>query len=80
MSDLGGKRILPMLFGGGASTIITETLQVAGGSPMFLSDFGGNPPYERMQGTAAHLLQAPPEGGRAAADPGGQGQQHATST
>jgi succinyl-CoA synthetase beta subunit len=52
VSDLGGKKILPILFGGGASTIITETLQVAGGSPMFLSDFGGNPPYERMLGTA----------------------------
>ena len=23
-----------------------------GGSPLFLSDFGGNPPYERMYGTA----------------------------
>ena len=52
VSDLGGKKILPILFGGGASTIITETLQIAGGSPMFLSDFGGNPPYERMLGTA----------------------------
>lgn len=52
VSDLGGKKILPMLFGGGVSAIITETLQVAGGSPMFLSDFGGNPPYERMLGTA----------------------------
>jgi succinyl-CoA synthetase beta subunit len=52
VSDLGGKKILPILFGGGASTIITETLQVAGGDPMFLSDFGGNPPYERMLGTA----------------------------
>lgn len=52
VSDLGGRKILPLLFGGGASTIITETLQVAGGSPMFLSDFGGNPPYERMLGTA----------------------------
>jgi succinyl-CoA synthetase beta subunit len=52
VSDLGGKKILPILFGGGASTIITETLQMAGGSPMFLSDFGGNPPYERMLGTA----------------------------
>ncbi|MCX7038645.1 MAG: hypothetical protein NT005_05895, partial [Spirochaetes bacterium] len=52
LSDLGGKKILPILFGGGASTIITETLQMAGGSPMFLSDFGGNPPYERMLGTA----------------------------
>ncbi len=52
VSDLGGTRILPILFGGGASTIITETLEIAGGDPMFLSDFGGNPPYERMLGTA----------------------------
>jgi succinyl-CoA synthetase beta subunit len=52
VADLGGNRILPILFGGGASTIIIETLQDAGGSPMFLSDFGGNPPYERMLGTA----------------------------
>ena len=52
-SDLGGKGILPILFGGGASTIITETLALRGGDPFFLSDFGGNPPYERMKGTAA---------------------------
>lgn len=52
VSDLGGKRILPILFGGGASTIIIETLIQNGGDPMFLSDFGGNPPYERMYGTA----------------------------
>lgn len=52
VSDLGGKKILPILFGGGASTIITETLEIMGGDPMFLSDFGGNPPYERMYGTA----------------------------
>ncbi len=51
-SELGGDMILPILFGGGASTIIAETLEIAGGSPMFLSDFGGNPPYERMYGTA----------------------------
>ena len=50
--DLGGKRILPLLFGGGASTIITETLVQNGGDPIFLSDFGGNPPYERMYETA----------------------------
>jgi succinyl-CoA synthetase beta subunit len=53
VSDLGGKRILPILFGGGASTIITETLCQFGGEPIFLSDFGGNPPYERMKKTAA---------------------------
>jgi len=52
VSDLGGSKILPILFGGGASTIICETLEIAGGDPMFLSDFGGNPPYERMLGTA----------------------------
>ncbi len=52
VSELGGKKILPILFGGGASTIITETLESLGGDPMFLSDFGGNPPYERMLGTA----------------------------
>ena len=52
VSVLGGKRILPILFGGGASTIITETLEIMGGDPMFLSDFGGNPSYDRMYGTA----------------------------
>ena len=52
VSSLGGKKILPMLFGGGASTIVTETLTQLGGDPIFLSDFGGNPPYERMKGTA----------------------------
>lgn len=52
VADLGGKLILPILFGGGASTIITETLLRNGGDPIFLSDFGGNPPYERMFGTA----------------------------
>lgn len=52
VSDLGGSKILPLLFGGGASTIITEILHASGGDPVFLSDFGGNPPYERMYGTA----------------------------
>jgi succinyl-CoA synthetase beta subunit len=52
VDELGGEMILPLLFGGGASTIITETLMQSGGSPIFLSDFGGNPPYERMYGTA----------------------------
>ncbi len=53
VSPLGGKKILPVLFGGGASTIIIETLAQLGGDPIFLSDFGGNPPYERMKKTAA---------------------------
>jgi succinyl-CoA synthetase beta subunit len=52
VSDLGGKGVLPVLFGGGASTIIVEMLLQNGGDPMFLSDFGGNPPYERMKGAA----------------------------
>ncbi len=61
--ELGGHWILPLLFGGGASTIITETLVQNGGNPIILSDFGGNPPYERMLGTAKlcfdhHLEQA----------------------
>ena len=53
VSSLGGTRILPLLFGGGASTIVTETLTQLGGEPIFLSDFGGNPPYERMKKSAA---------------------------
>lgn len=53
VSSLGGMKILPLLFGGGASTIVTETLTQLGGEPIFLSDFGGNPPYERMKKTAA---------------------------
>ena len=52
VAELGGELILPILFGGGASTIIVETLIQNGGRPIFLSDFGGNPPYERMFGTA----------------------------
>jgi succinyl-CoA synthetase beta subunit len=52
VSYLGGTSILPILFGGGASTIITETLEISGANPIFLSDFGGNPPYQRMKGTA----------------------------
>ena len=63
VAELGGELILPILFGGGASTIIVETLTQNGGSPIFLSDFGGNPPYERMFGTAKicfehHLAKA----------------------
>ncbi len=57
VSELGGDLVLPILFGGGASTIIVETLEIAGGSPIFLSDFGGNPPYERMYGTAERCFR-----------------------
>lgn len=52
ISELEGKKILPILFGGGASTIIIETLEIMGGEPMFLSDFGGNPTHERMYDVA----------------------------
>jgi succinyl-CoA synthetase beta subunit len=37
--------ILPFMFGGGANTAATETL---GQRAIFASDFGGNPPYEKM--------------------------------
>ena len=57
VSELGGDLVLPILFGGGASTIIAETLETAGGRPIFLSDFGGNPPYERMYGTAERCFR-----------------------
>jgi len=53
VSDLGGEWVLPILFGGGASTIIIETLVNSGGSPIFLSDFGGNPTYDRLRQAAA---------------------------
>lgn len=57
VSALGGSLVLPILFGGGASTIAAETLEICGGSPLFLSDFGGNPPYDRMYGTAERCLR-----------------------
>jgi succinyl-CoA synthetase beta subunit len=37
--------IIPFMFGGGANSAATETL---GSSAIFSSDFGGNPPYEKM--------------------------------
>lgn len=37
--------ILPFMFGGGANSAATETL---GRRAIFASDFGGNPPYEKM--------------------------------
>lgn len=57
VAELGGKKVLPILFGGGASTIIIETLEEHGGEPIFLSDFGGNPTYERMYGTAERCFR-----------------------
>ena len=43
MNDHG--TILPFMFGGGANSAATETL---GDRAIFASDFGGNPPYEKM--------------------------------
>lgn len=37
--------IIPFMFGGGANSAATETL---GSSAIYSSDFGGNPPYEKM--------------------------------
>ncbi|MBN1893339.1 carboxylate--amine ligase [bacterium] len=37
--------IIPFMFGGGANTAATESL---GEKAIFASDFGGNPPYEKM--------------------------------
>jgi len=37
--------IIPFMFGGGANSAATETL---GDLAIFSSDFGGNPPYEKM--------------------------------
>lgn len=37
--------IIPFMYGGGANSAATETL---GSSALFASDFGGNPPYEKM--------------------------------
>ncbi len=42
--------ILPFMFGGGASSAATEAL---GPSAIFSSDFGGNPPYEKMYDIAS---------------------------
>lgn len=40
-----GGTIIPFMFGGGANSAATETL---GSAAIFSSDFGGNPPYEKM--------------------------------
>ncbi len=40
-----GGSILPFMFGGGANSAATETL---GNRAIFASDFGGNPPYDKM--------------------------------
>ena len=47
--------ILAPTFGGGANSLVTEML---GDDAIISSDFGGNPPYEKMKEVAEHLLQA----------------------
>ncbi|MBN2490633.1 MAG: carboxylate--amine ligase [Planctomycetes bacterium] len=46
--------ILPFMFGGGANSAATETL---GDRALFTSDFGGNPPYEKMYEIARIALR-----------------------
>ena len=46
--------IIPFMFGGGASSAATETL---GKNGIFASDFGGNPPYEKMYDISRIVLK-----------------------
>jgi succinyl-CoA synthetase beta subunit len=46
--------IVPFMFGGGASSSATETL---GPAAIFSSDFGGNPPYEKMYQIASIVFR-----------------------
>jgi succinyl-CoA synthetase beta subunit len=46
--------IIPFMFGGGASSAATETL---GTSAFFSSDFGGNPPYEKIYQIASIVFR-----------------------
>jgi succinyl-CoA synthetase beta subunit len=46
--------IMPFMFGGGAATAATEIL---GGQAIFSSDFGGNPPYEKMYSIARIVFE-----------------------
>ncbi len=49
-----GGTIVPFMFGGGASSAATETL---GSAAIFSSDFGGNPPYEKMYDIASIVFR-----------------------
>jgi len=49
-----GGTIVPFMFGGGASSAATETL---GTAAIFSSDFGGNPPYEKMYEIASIVFR-----------------------
>jgi succinyl-CoA synthetase beta subunit len=46
--------IVPFMFGGGASSAATEAL---GGAAIFSSDFGGNPPYQKMYDIASIVFR-----------------------
>ena len=46
--------ILPLTFGGGANSLVTELL---GDDASISSDFGGNPPYEKMRSVASICLR-----------------------
>jgi len=46
--------IVPFMFGGGASSAATEAL---GSSAIFSSDFGGNPPYEKVYEIASIVFR-----------------------
>jgi len=46
--------ILPLTFGGGANSLVTELL---GDDASISSDFGGNPPYEKMRAVAEICLR-----------------------
>jgi succinyl-CoA synthetase beta subunit len=46
--------LLPLTFGGGANSLVTELL---GDDASISSDFGGNPPYEKMRAVAEICLR-----------------------
>lgn len=49
-----GGDILPLTFGGGANSLVTELL---GDEASISSDFGGNPPYEKMRAVASICMR-----------------------
>jgi succinyl-CoA synthetase beta subunit len=49
-----GGTIVPFMFGGGASSAATEAL---GSTAIFSSDFGGNPPYQKMYDIASIVFR-----------------------
>jgi hypothetical protein len=65
--------ILPFMFGGGANSAATETL---GDRAIFSSDFGGNPPYEKMYDIARIAFKHHLDAGQRHPHHRRQGQQH----